>query len=207
MLVQHRSGIPNYTNIHNYWANPKESNAENLALILDQPASFAPGEAYEYSNTNYVLLAELMNKTLGYDHFQLIQQAILQPLGLKNTYGSLDSLNLDNVMSGYHVGHPLDLKTDKQGMLATAEDVAIFLRALNDGSLLSDSEQQTYSSIYEYEHTGLIPGYQSIAKYHADLDAVVVQFTSPTDFQGYNWNLSEVVYGRIVKILHEESAP
>jgi D-alanyl-D-alanine carboxypeptidase len=43
-------------------------------------------------------------------------------------------------------------------MIATAEDVGIFLRALNDGSLLNDNEQAIYASIYEYEHTGLIPG-------------------------------------------------
>lgn len=79
--------------------------------------------------------------------------------------------------------------------------VGIFLRALNDGSLFENGEQEIYSSLYEYDHTGLIPGYQSIAKYHKDIDAVVVQFTNTTDFEGYNWNLSEISYNRIVKIL------
>lgn len=46
------------------------------------------------------------------------------------------------------------------------EDVAIFLRALIDGSLLTDEEQEMYSSLYKYEHTGLLPGYQSITRYH-----------------------------------------
>lgn len=49
-------------------------------------------------------------------------------------------------------------------MIASAEDVGIFLRALNDGSLLRDGEQEIHSSIYVYNHTGLIPGYQSIAQ-------------------------------------------
>ena len=106
-------------------------------------------------------------------------------------------------MSGYHVGHPLDIKTEEQGMLATAEDVGIFLRALNDGSLFDEGEQEIYSSIYVYGHTGLVPGYQSIAKYHKDIDAVVIQFTSPTYFLGYNWSLSEIIYGRIIKLLRK----
>ena len=38
-------------------------------------------------------------------------------------------------MSGYYVGIETDFKTNKNGMLATAEDVGIFLRALNDGSV------------------------------------------------------------------------
>ena len=104
-------------------------------------------------------------------------------------------------MSGYYVGYEGDLKTDDRGMLATAEDVGIFLRALNDGSVFEEGEQEIYSSIYVYGHTGLVPGYQSIAKYHKDLDEVVVQFTNTTDFEGDTWSLSEIVYSRIVKIL------
>ena len=201
MMVQHRSGIPNYTDTHNYWVAPKESNKENLELILDLPARFEPDTDYEYSNTNYLLLSEIMDKVLDYAHFQFIQEEILNRLNLKNTFGSLSEVNIDDVMSGYYVGYPLDLKTEKQGMLASAEDVGIFLRALNDGSLFDKGEQEIYSSIYVYEHTGLVPGYQSIAKYHKDIDAVVIQFTGPTNFEGYNWNLADIVYGRIVKII------
>lgn len=205
MMVQHRSGIPNFTSTHNYWAHPRENNIERLQLVLDQPASFSPNEGFEYSNTNYILLSEIMDSVLGYDHFQFIQEEILNRLNLKNTYRSVSEVNIDDIMSGYHVGHPLDLKADKQGMLATAEDVSIFIRALNDGSLWDEGEQTIYSSLYRYEHTGLMPGYQSIAKYHKDIDAVIVQFTTPTYFEGYNWNLSEIVYNRIVKILHKQN--
>jgi CubicO group peptidase (beta-lactamase class C family) len=201
MMVQHKSGIPNYTDTPNYWAAPKESNQENLELILDKPANFRPDQDYEYSNTNYLLLAEIMDKVLGYPHFQFIQEEILNRLQLKNTFASLDGVNIDDVMSGYHVGHPYDLKTDKQGMLASAEDVGIFLRALNNGSLFDAGEQDIYSSIYEYEHKGWVPGYQSIAKYHKDIDTVVIQFTNTTDPKLYNWNLADIIYGRIIKIL------
>jgi CubicO group peptidase (beta-lactamase class C family) len=200
-MVQHRSGIPNYTSIPNYWANPKETHQGNLELVLGMPARFKPGTDYEYSNTNYLLLATLMDKVLGYNHFQFIQSDILNPLHLKNTFASLQGVEIENVMSGYHVGHPFDLKTDKVGMLATAEDVGLFIRALNDGSVFLPGEKEIYSSIYEYQHTGLVPGYQSIASYHKELDAVVVQFTSPTNFEGYNWNIAEVVHNRIVKII------
>lgn len=204
MMVQHRSGIPNYTSIPNYWASPKETHQENLGLVLGMPASFEPGTDYEYSNTNYLLLSTLMDKVLGYDHFQFIQSTILNPLQLNNTFASLEGLEIDSVMSGYHVGHPLDLKTDNVGMLATAEDVGLFVKALNDGSVFLSGEKEIYSSIYELQHTGLVPGYQSIASYHKDLDAVVVQFTSPTHFEGYNWNLAEIVHSRIVKIIEQK---
>lgn len=207
MLVRHRSGIPNFTDTHMYWAAPKETEEEQLALVLDKPANFKPDEDYEYSNTNYLLLGRIMNRILGYDKFQYIQEEILNPLNLKHTFGSIKDVNINDVMSGYYVGYNTDLKTDNVGsILATAEDLSKFLRALNDGSAFRDEkEQEIYSSIYRYEHTGLIPGYQTIAKYHQDIDAVVIQFTNTVNFEGYNWNMSEIMYNRIVKILRKKN--
>ncbi|WP_372755849.1 serine hydrolase domain-containing protein [Labilibaculum sp.] len=205
MMVQHRSGIPNLTNTPNFWINPPKTSQEALERVLDLPATFAPGEDYEYSNTNYLLISELIKKVLGYSNLQYVKEEILEPLHLTHTYASLSDVNIDDLMGGYYVGVEEDIKTTDYGsMIASAEDVGIFLRALNDGSLLTDAEQKIYSSIYVYNHTGLIPGYQSIAKYHQDIDAVVVQFVNTTDFDGYEWNLSEIAYSRIVKILRRE---
>jgi CubicO group peptidase (beta-lactamase class C family) len=206
MMVKHRSGIPNLTDTPNFWTDPPTTSKEALERILDLPANFAPDQKYEYSNTNYLLISELIEKVVGYGKFQFIKEEILIPLGLKNTFGSIHEVNMDDVMSGYYVGLDEDIKTvDYGSMLATAEDVGIFLRALNDGSLLNIEEQAIYASLYKYNHTGLIPGYQSIAKYHQDIDAVVIQFTNTTDFDGYNWNLSEIAYKRIVRILRNKA--
>lgn len=204
MMVQHRSGIPNYTDAPDYWANPVLSTAEALELALDLPAYFEPGEDYGYSNTNYLLIGELINKVLGYGSDQYIKEEILIPLGLKRTFSSHGEVNIDDVMSGYHIGYSLDLKEDELGMLASAEDVGIFLRALNDGSLFNGNEQEIYSSIYEYEHSGWVPGYQSFANYYKDIDTVVIQFYSTTDPKLLLWNVSEIVNGRIEKILRKE---
>jgi CubicO group peptidase (beta-lactamase class C family) len=201
LMVQHRSGIPNFIDNPNYWTNRPNFNKEALELAIEMPASFEPGEDYEYSNTNYLLLSQIMDRVLGYNHFEYIKEQILIPLNLNNTFSSLSEVNLDNVMSGYYVGEEEDFKTEEQGMLATAEDVGIFLRALNDGSVFNEGEQEIYSSIYVYEHTGLIVGYQSFAKYYKDIDTVVIQFNNTTNYDGYDWNLAEIIYSRIVKIV------
>ena len=74
---------------------------------------------------------------VGYSDHQYIKEKILIPLELNNTFGSIREVDTDDVMSGYYVGIEPDIKTEDYGsMLATAEDVGIFLRALNDGSLL-----------------------------------------------------------------------
>lgn len=203
MMVTHRSGIPNYTDVPNFWANPPSSEQKVLELVLNKPANFEPDQDYEYSNTNYLLLGRVMDRVLGYSHLQYIQQEILNPLQLNNTYTSLNDVNIEDVMSGYYVGYEEDLKTDYIGsMLATAQDLGKFIRALNDGSAFSDAkEQEIYTSLYKFNHTGLIPGYQTIAEYHQDINTVVIQFTNTVNFNGYNWNLSEIMYSRILKIL------
>ena len=211
MMVQHRSGIPNFTDTPGYWEAPPKANRENLELVLDKPAYFEPDEKYNYSNTNYLLIGEILDKTLGYSHHQYIKEEILIPLKLKNTYSLLSEVDLDDVMSGYYVGYDDDMKYNDfinpaGSMVATAEDVGIFLRALNDGSVFNEGEQEIYSSIYVYEHTGLMPGYQSIAKYHKDIDTVVIQFNNTTNFDGYDWNLAEIIYSRIAKILRRKKS-
>lgn len=204
LLVQHRSGIPDYTYTPDYWTYPPETFEAKLDLILDQPAEFEPDADYAYSNTNYLLLGRIIDQTLGYDRRQYIKEAILQPNGLNNTYCYLSEVNMDDVMGGYYVGVEEDIKTTNYGgMLATAEDVGKFIRAMNDGSIFEDGEQEIYSSLYVYEHTGLVPGYQTIARYHKDMDAVVIQFVNTTNFNGYTWSTGEIVYSRVMKILRK----
>jgi CubicO group peptidase (beta-lactamase class C family) len=211
MLVRHRSGIPNFTDTPSYWVDPPKANKENLELVLDKPADFEPNGKYSYSNTNYLLIGEILDKTLGYSHHQYIKTEILIPLELNNTYSLLSEVNLDDLMSGYYVGYDNDMKFNDfinpaGSMIASAEDVGIFLRALNDGTVFKEGEQEIYSSIYVYEHTGLIPGYQNIAKYHKDIDTVVIQFNNTTNFDGYDWSLAEIIYNRIVKIVRSKKA-
>jgi CubicO group peptidase (beta-lactamase class C family) len=207
LMVQHRSGIPNFTNHPGFWNNPQESSKDVLEYALDLPANFEPDEDYEYCNTNYLLLSRLIDKVVGYTHQQYIREEILIPLELNNTFFSLSEVNIDDLMSGYYVGYEEDLKTNDYGsMIATAQDVGIFLRALNDGSVFKEGGQEIYSSIYVYEHGGLIPGYQSLAEYHKDIDTVVVQFLNTTDFDGYEWNLSEILINRIVKIVRRKKS-
>lgn len=207
MLLQHRSGIPDWIKDPEFpWTESVTDVDAVLEFVLDDPANFEPDTRYKYSNTNYLLIGKILDKTLGYSHQQYIHQEILVPLGLTHTFGSLSDVDADKVFSGYTVGYEGDVKmldfvAPGGSMIATAEDVGIFLRALNDGSLLNDEEQAVYSSIYVYEHTGLLPGYSSIAKYHKDIDAVVIQFVNTSG--GDTWSITEIVYNRIIKILQK----
>lgn len=209
MMLQHRSGIPDFIDDPKLpWSNLPTNSNEFLKLAVDKPADCKPNSRYSYSNTNYLLIGNILDKILCYSHRQYIKREILGTLGLTHTYGLLNEADVKDVVSGYYIGYDGDLKTQNYvcpggSMVATAQDVGIFLRALNDGSLLNDDEQAIYSSIYEKEHTGLLPGYSSIARYYKDIDTVVIMFVNTSG--GNSWTALEVVYNHIVRILHKQS--
>ncbi len=209
MMIQHRSGIPNFTDSPNLdWGKTYENPDDHLQLVLDEPATFKPDSKYGYSNTNYLLLAKIMDRILGYSHHIFIKKELLTPLNLQNTFYWFKEVdNPDRLANGYVSGYngndvkELDHITPGGNMVATAEDVGIFLRAMIDGDAFTKTEREIYTSVYPYNHTGLVPGYQSWASYSPELDAVVVQFVNTSG--GFSWEISNILHGRIFKILEK----
>jgi D-alanyl-D-alanine carboxypeptidase len=56
-----------------------------LAIAFARPANFAPGTAFEYSNTNYVLLGLVAEKVDGKPLAQSMQDRLFGPLGMQHT--------------------------------------------------------------------------------------------------------------------------
>jgi D-alanyl-D-alanine carboxypeptidase len=209
MMLQHRSGIRDWSSEPEIDGETFEDYMSFFARVYNKEAKFKPNKKYGYSNSNYLLIAEIIDRTLGYSHQDYIQAEIIEPLGLINTYKDYKASDTNRVMSGYLIGWEPDLRSwdfplPGGNMVATAEDVAAFLRALIDGTLLTDKEQEIYSSVYEYEHTGWLPGYCSIARYHSDIDAVVVQFVNTSKGEMF-WVGLKRSYNRIVDAVKKES--
>lgn len=183
-MLQHRSGIPDFDSQSGFsWQNSHSDIDQVLAYALDVPADFAPNARYEYSNTNYLLAAKILDEALGYSHRQHIQDFILDPLGMLDTYQEFEDANSELLVRGYWDGADktlLQYAVPGGSMISTASDVAVFLRALATGGLLSGEEQSTYANVYFYDHSGWLPGYQSIANYEQSIDAAVVLFLNNT---------------------------
>lgn len=85
-LIHHQSGISDYTDL--LTADGVKMSAhvtqEQAVRRLDKvPAlTFTPGSKYEYSNSNYLLLAEIVNKVSGTPLPQFLDEQVFQPLGL-----------------------------------------------------------------------------------------------------------------------------
>jgi D-alanyl-D-alanine carboxypeptidase len=155
MLLNHTSGIGNYTAVliqtpddlvtmgQTIYA-PKE-----LARIgLAAPPTNAPGAAWSYSNTNYILAGLIIEKVTGHNYRAEVSRRILRPLGLRDTYFE----GADPVIRGPHMnayvpwidGNLRDFSrynmtwgSSAGEMVSTARDLNTFYRALLTGKLLT----------------------------------------------------------------------
>lgn len=202
-MIQHRSGIADFDSQAGFsWQNAHTDIDSTLAYALDKPADFTPGSKYEYSNTNYLLLAKVLDKVLGYSHQHYITENILTPLAMHDTYLQYSEIEPTLLAKGYWGNverSTQDYVIPGGSMISTVKDIAIFIRALNTGSLLSVEEKDLYGSVYWFNHSGWLPGYQSVANYHSDIDAVVIQFINTTG--DGSENIASSSYQQIVEIL------
>jgi CubicO group peptidase (beta-lactamase class C family) len=202
-LMQHRSGIADFDSQPGFsWQNAHINIDTTLAFALDKPADFAPDSKYEYSNTNYLLLAKVLDKALGYSHQTFITENILTPLAMHDTYLEYSDIEPFRLAKGYWGGierSAQDYVIPGGSMISTVKDIAIFIRALNTGSLLSVEERNVYASVYWFNHSGWLPGYQSVANYHSDIDAVVIQFINTTG--GSSESTASSTYEKILRLL------
>lgn len=183
-LLQHRSGIVDFDSQLGFdWHNEHIDIDSTLLFALDKPADFIPDLKYEYSNTNYLLLAKILDRALGYHHQLYISDNILAPLGMLDTYAQLSDIDPSRLVKGYweNIDRSMqDYVIPGGSMISTVGDIAIFIRALNTGTLLTPTERDVYMSVYWFSHSGWLPGYQSVANYYSDIDAVVIQFINTT---------------------------
>ncbi len=87
-LLNHTSGIPNYTAQPEFPRAPRRdfSQDEMLAFFKDKPLDFHPGERGRYSNSNAFLLGMIIEKVSGQSYAEYIEDHIIKPFGLTRTY-------------------------------------------------------------------------------------------------------------------------
>ena len=156
-LLNHTSGINDYLDSPEYMAyvlqHPDHlfTSEELLGYIKTKKTRFTPGAKFEYSNTNFHILALIADAIAG-DHNELIRDKIIKQLGLTNTYYRqiIGQPNLPNsYMDRFSTGiienvsqlqqTSITFSKGDDGIIATPVDAVNFLRGLMEGKLLSDS--------------------------------------------------------------------
>lgn len=89
-LLNHTSGIPEYVNLLGeegpvWWKHVGLDNGDIIELLIKQEAlEFEPGSNYSYSNSNYIILAEIIEKVTG-NSFTEYSKKFFQSLGMHET--------------------------------------------------------------------------------------------------------------------------
>jgi CubicO group peptidase (beta-lactamase class C family) len=153
-LLNHTSGIPNYTSAPDFF--PKMSRnpytvAEFIPLFASGDLRFEPGSKFEYSNSGYYLLGAIIERATGKTYAQALQERIFTPLGMKDSGYDVSAKVLPKRASGYelkqegYVNAPyLDMTVPYAAgsLYSTVEDLHRWDRALYGDTLLPAALKQ-----------------------------------------------------------------
>ncbi len=85
MLLTHTSGEPGDVELKDPWGLNGPDKAEGLRRALGTPLQSGPGDGFRYSDINFILLGELVEKASGEALDVYAQQHIFDPLGMDDT--------------------------------------------------------------------------------------------------------------------------
>lgn len=104
-LLNHTSGIPNYTSFPDFSAFTKSTKTpeQQIDFFRNKPLNFQPGSSFEYNNSSYVLLGYLIEKISGQSYQDFVVNNIFKPLEMNNSgYDSHSEIILHRA-AGYMV--------------------------------------------------------------------------------------------------------
>lgn len=162
-LLNHRSGLPNYIYVlNNEIAQPnlKMSNQEmyNAFVLKNAKAYLKPDTRFNYCNTNYALLALLIEKITGKSFNQFLKEELFIPLGMRHTATIAD---ID--VTSNKIAQPYDLKwraisfdasdyvLGDKSIYSTPYDLFLFSEALYQNKIISPKTQAMAYTPYSKE--------------------------------------------------------
>ena len=186
-LLNHRSGIHNYTNDTSYfnYYTALKSQKEMLEIIQVGGSDFKPNSRAEYSNSNYILLSFILEKIYKKSYEELLDIKIIQPQGLKNTYFGKKLDLAKNECASYRFSGKWELENETNssvslgagGIVSTTEDLLFFITNLFEGKIIQASSLEQMMKLEDgfgmgifsvpfydkkgYGHNGGIDGFSS----------------------------------------------
>jgi CubicO group peptidase (beta-lactamase class C family) len=185
-LLCHRSGIVNANNLPEYPEKSKSRISLNdvIAMFKNSPLVFEPGSRFQYSNSNYNLLAYIIEKVSGQTYGDFLRKNIFDPLDMRDTADDNGTERLTaNQASGYipegmtGVSPAPDLNWSIKGgngsLYSTAGDLYKWDRALYTDKILNRCEREKMFTDYG----GF--GYGWFVRSQAGREATIINGRSP----------------------------
>jgi CubicO group peptidase (beta-lactamase class C family) len=155
-LLNHTSGIPSYTSIPNFFRDYGRQALPLRDLITKYCSGdleFEPGSKYTYNNSGYVILGAVIEQMAGKSYEKVLQERILDPLGMKATgYDHSEALiskraaGYESRFSGLRNADYLDMSLPHAAgaLYSTVEDLYLWDRALYGTQLLSENGKKKW---------------------------------------------------------------
>ena len=165
-LLSHRSGLPNYV----YFAQQLGWNSRTylhnddmLKLLVTNSSRLRigrPNAYFDYCNTNYALLAILIERATGMSYAKFMDENFFKPIGMTHTY-VFDINATENVLPSFKYNNRreplmfLDAIYGDKNIYSTARDMLKWDIALNSGKLFKNETLEQAFRGYSYEKRGV----------------------------------------------------
>lgn len=166
MLLNHRSGLPNYAYFCDnaeIWDRSMLKNQDILDLMAKHKFDlyFKPDKKFGYCNTNYAMLALVIEKVTHMNYRDAMKKIIFEPLGMNDTYVFDYEKHKDTASLSYkgnNVLYKFDFLDDIYGdknIYSTPRDLLKFdMATYSDDFLNPDLVKKVFKG-YSYEHKGV----------------------------------------------------
>ena len=166
-LLNHRSGMRNYAYFTDrdktVWDRHNILTNQDILTIMatkDIGLEFKTDTRFSYCNTNYAMLALIIEKVTKLSYKQAMKQMIFEPLGMKNTYVFDYEKDKDTAVTSYKA-NKIEIGTDyldavygDKNIYSTPRDLLKFDRARNSSTFLTPKLQSLVYKGYSNERKG-----------------------------------------------------
>jgi CubicO group peptidase (beta-lactamase class C family) len=149
-LLSHTSGVPDYEGLPGFDADRRIERAEFIRKVGAMPSEFAPGQAWNYSNSGYVLLGYLIADVTGRTYHEAVTERLLKPAAFAEArFDDATAIIAGRVepyvVEGEEVRHAQQMDGDYSGwpdggLLISAADAGRWESALQGGRVIPPAD-------------------------------------------------------------------
>lgn len=218
-LLSHQSGIPDYQLIVEDAYEQGETLDEEdiygviIEIISEEGLNFTPGSNKQYSNSNYLIAALLIQELSQVSYHEYIQQNILLPLEMEDTYKGSDEIDTDSHAQGYNNGninstYPMTIAFGAGDFSSTPRDMETWTNAVGTNWFTETEKAEIFAhdvpsgyvdfglgwfttqegNTSMYWHGGDINGFWSMIGFIPKYDATIVILSNQQDDTGTQRN-------------------
>jgi len=218
-LLSHQSGIPEYQSVveqafEEVISLDEEDIYEVITdMISENGLNFEPGSGKQYSNSNFLIAALLVQELSQMPYHEYIQQNIFIPLGMTNSYRGTNEIDTNSHAQGYLNGstnstYPMVIPFGVGDLSSTPEDMEIWINAVKTNWFTQAEKDEIFAKNVPngfvdfglgwftsqegdttmYWHGGDINGYWSMIGFIPEYDATIVLLSNKQDDTGSQRN-------------------